>query len=500
MYDVVQRAILHGGEREAAVCGEFRESYAAWGRRAAGVARNLIDAGLREGDRIGCLFRNSAHASECIAAAALGGFVYVPLNFFLTGSELLHLVRLTGMRALVYHPAFADMARRIQEQVPELAILAPLTSEDAAAPSYERWACSGAAPDCAPARGEDDPFVILFTSGTTGTPKGVTLSHGNVIANAESFVRELEIGPESRGLAVSPHFFSAAINCTVIPCMLAAAAVVFADGFNAPRFLETVERERITHVQLVPTMVIRLLDCPDVRSRNLGSLRTVSYGSAPMPLARLREALDTFGPVFLQTYGMTEVPQLVTVLRKEEHVAGSPRLSSCGRPPADAEIRIVDEAGNDLPPRAEGEILMRGRSLMLGYWDMPEETAAAVKDGWMHSGDLGWRDEDGYLYIVGRKKEVIISGGIKIPPKEIEDVLFTHAAVADVVVAGVPHPEWGEMVKAYIVLKPGQRLSAEEVIAYCGARLASYKKPKAVQFVASLPKTTTGKPIRRGLG
>ena len=503
MNEAVRQAIAQGGNRDAAVGGSIRKSYDEWGRRAENVAGHLRSLGTAPGDRVGTLFRNGVHASECVAVAALGGFIYVPLNFYLTAADLAHIVQVTEMRTLIYDPAFEPTVRQILDACPSLMLALPLSAAEVGIPSYEALAESDIPEPPDGTRDPDDPFLILFTSGTTGEPKGVVLSNAAVLANAWSFVDAFEMGPESRSLVVSPHFFSAAVNCATIPFIVGGGTVVFMNGFSTGGFLGAIAHERITHVQVVPTMIIRLLDSGEASRYDLSSLHTIAYGSAPMPLARLREALSVFGPVFAQTYGMTECPELSMVLTKADHVAAlenpdfAHRLASCGRPVPTAEIRIVDETGAEVPEGAEGEILVRGRSLMIGYWRNPEATAKAVENGWMHTGDIGRRGPHGYVFIVGRKKEIIISGGIKIAPNEVESVLFSHPGIADAVVAGVPHPEWGEMVKAFVVPRDGLTLTAEEVIAYCAERLASYKKPRAVEFMTALPKTVTGKPARR---
>ncbi|MBI4595090.1 MAG: AMP-binding protein, partial [Candidatus Tectomicrobia bacterium] len=266
------------------------------------------------------------------------------------------------------------------------------------------------------------------------------------------------------------------------------------------------EREKITNLVVVPTMLIRLLEYPDNTRFDLSSLKRILYGSASMPVTRLKQALERFGPVFAQGYGLTESVGPVTCLRPEEHVVnGAPeevnRLGSCGREMLNAHVRVVREDGSDVARDCQevGEIIIKSDTLLSCYWNMPEQTREAVRDGWLHSGDMATMDSGGYIFIVDRKKDMIISGGINIYPREIEEVLYKHPAVYEAAVIGMPDEEWGEIVQAVIVLKEGQKATEEEIIQYCKDHLATYKKPKKVAFVPSLPKTPTGKILKREL-
>jgi len=274
--------------------------------------------------------------------------------------------------------------------------------------------------------------------------------------------------------------------------------------FDEHEILETIERERVTSLLLIPTMLYRLLMVPDLQSFDLSSVRRIWYGTAPMAVEKLTEAIRVFGNVFRQNYGMTEIAQPITYLGPEDHVIdGAPtqkrRLSSAGRPAMGVEVKVVNENGQPVEPGRVGEILIRSNKLMKGYWKKPEETAEAFEGGWFHTRDMAMVDEDGYLYIMDRKSDMIISGGFNIYPREVEDVIMSHPGVAEAAVIGVPHEMWGEAVKAMVVLKDGVLLTDAEIIEHCRKSLASYKKPASIDFIKEIPKNLYGKVDRRVL-
>jgi acyl-CoA synthetase (AMP-forming)/AMP-acid ligase II len=346
---------------------------------------------------------------------------------------------------------------------------------------------------------DDDDFLITYTSGTTGAAKGALFQQRQSTVHAPIAVHCYEITADSRLLMVYPHNSVASFNVFYIPAWMVGATVVLDDarGFSAKRWLGLVQAERITHCHLVPTMLFRVLEYERLAEFDLSSLQTIGYGSAPMPRERVERLSQVFGDILIQGYGMTEVTSLATVLSKQEHaeaLAGdSARLASCGRPVFASEIRVVDDDGTDVPPDTIGEIVFRGPLLMSGYWGDPALTAETIVDGWLHSGDLGKLDADGYLYIVDRKKDIIISGGANISGREVEEVLYWHPAVAEAVVVGRPDPEWGEKVHAFVIPHEGEEVSADALIAFCRERLAHYKCPDRIDFAPELPRNALGK-------
>jgi len=274
--------------------------------------------------------------------------------------------------------------------------------------------------------------------------------------------------------------------------------------FDPPAVLDAIERERITSTIWVPTMIISLLQEPDVENRDLSSLRLIMYGASPMPVPVLERAISTLGPVLMQVYGLSEQSGALSRLPREEHVlngteADRRRLASCGKEMLSDWVRIVDDQGMDVAPGQVGEIIARGPNIMVGYWREPEHTAQALRDGWLYTGDLAKMDEDGYIYIVDRKKDVIISGGENISSREVEEAVYIHPAVLECAVIGIPDPKWGEAVAALVVLKPGQTATEEEIIQVCQENLAGYKKPRTITFVESLPRTPMGKVMKEAL-
>jgi acyl-CoA synthetase (AMP-forming)/AMP-acid ligase II len=290
----------------------------------------------------------------------------------------------------------------------------------------------------------------------------------------------------------------------VLPIMLRGGRSMILSGFEVDLLLKTIEKERVTHLLLVPTMINMMLNHPDLKKYDLRSIRTIFYSASPMPVERIKQAIQVFGPVLIQGYGCTESSALITYLPKEDHMFEEKpkklkRLASCGVPIMACDVRVVNEKEEDIKPGEVGEIIERGDDTMMGYWKDPERTAETLKNGWLHTRDMAMVDEEGYIYIVDRKADMIISGGYNIYPTEVEEVLFRHPAVFEASVIGVPDDLWGESVKAIVVLKEGMKATEDELIQHCKNYLSSYKKPKSVDFISELPKNPYGKILRRKL-
>lgn len=351
----------------------------------------------------------------------------------------------------------------------------------------------------------DDPAWLFYTSGTTGKPKGAVETHRNLLAMTRHFLLELgdDLAPTDVMLHLAP--ISHGSTSVALPHLAVGAANAFprALAFDPSAVAQTIEELRVTATMLAPTMIRILLDAPETRTRDLSSLKTIVYGAAPMPVPDLEEALEVFGPVFVQFYGQAEAAATISSLGKSEHRVDDPvarhRLASAGRETFSTRIRIVDPGGTPLPAGQVGEIVVRGELVMPGYWNMPEATAQTIKDGWLHTGDAGYLDEDGYLFITDRVKDMIISGGSNIYAREVEDSLLAHPLIAQVAIIGVPDAKWGEAVAAVVVPAPGAELSAEDVREFARASMASYKKPRHVWFTDSFPIGPTGKVLKREL-
>jgi acyl-CoA synthetase (AMP-forming)/AMP-acid ligase II len=310
------------------------------------------------------------------------------------------------------------------------------------------------------------------------------------------------IGPQTVNLNIGPLTHAAGLMFMVYYSR--GATNIILPGFDEQQILTTIERERVNSLLLIPTMLYRLLMFPDLKAYDLSSVNRIWYGTAPMAVDRLKEGIRRFGNVFRQNYGMTEIAQPITYLGPEDHIvdgteAQMKRLSSAGRPAMGVEVKVVDQDGGQVKPGEIGEILLKSNKLFKAYWKMPEETAAAFKDGWFHTKDMATVDEEGFVYIVDRKSDMIISGGFNVYPREVEEVIMAHPGVAETAVIGVPDDIWGEAVKAFIVPREGVKLTEEEIIQYCRDKLAGYKKPKSVDFVKEIPKNVYGKINRREL-
>jgi len=352
----------------------------------------------------------------------------------------------------------------------------------------------------------EDGLYLYYTSGTTAMPKGALHTNANMAFNAQTMVVAFNMRyHRERALAVQPLYFTAPTGCMINPSMYAASPVVILDGFNPQEMLEVIQNEKITQTYVVPTMIFRMVEFPGADNYDFSSLTRIIYGSSSIPVTVLKKAISKFGPIFHQVYGLSEA-HLVTFLPADEHFSeGSEKetrkLASCGREAPECRVRVVREDGTDIKRDMQetGEIIGRSDYLMKEYFRMPEQTRKTLVNGWLYTGDIASMDEDGYIYILDRKNDLIISGGINIYPREVEEVLYAHPAVAEASVVGVPDDEWGESVKAYIALRSGMKATEQEIINFAKERLASYKKPKHVEFLDSLPKGSTGKILKKEL-
>jgi fatty-acyl-CoA synthase len=454
----------------------------------------LTQFGLKKESRVALLVHNRMEVVEVLVGAAKAGLVYVGLNFRMSEAELGTCLANAEPSIMIAEPEYEALAARLAKArgIPLLVLETP---------SYE-GALAGASPALpAAAHGvfPADKFAIVYTSGTTGLPKGILFNHSAAIQHGTTACIEYEIGEDARYLIQIPH--NSSVNITMVPVLMAGGAVGFADsrGFNSFGFCEAVEQNKVTHTFLVPTQLARLLEQdPGDFPKRLSTVRILGYGSSPIPAERLRQLIEKYGPIFIQLYGMAEIASIGTLLRKHDHVrALSDRpqlLASCGRASYATTVRIVDDKGNDVPAGETGEVIFGGTHTMVEYFREPDRTEKVLINGWMHSGDVGRMDEEGYYYIVDRIKDLIIRGGYNLAPSEVEKVLYTHPAVLDAAVVGVPDEKWGEAVLAVVSLKPGMKATADELLKICKASsLSSIKQPERVEIVAEIPKNTIGK-------
>jgi len=340
--------------------------------------------------------------------------------------------------------------------------------------------------------------MIVYTSGTTGRPKGVTLSHKNCLTDARHVVMEMLLEDNHILMLIFPLFHSAAISI-VFRTYYIGATLVMGNSTDPGEILRTMEREKVTDIIIVPTLLIALCNTPGVRNYDLTSLQLIIYGAAIMPVEQLKRAMDIFKCNFMNGYGTTEAAPTISVLKPPEHKIAladeshREMLASCGKAIVGVETKVVGPDDREVAPGELGELCARGENVMMGYWGKPEDTRIALRNGWLHTGDLVRMDEEGYIYIVDRLKDIIISGGENIASREVEEVLYSHSAIMEAAVIGVPDPKWGEAIKAVVVLKENTSITEKELIDFCKERLASFKKPKSVDFVKALPKNPQGK-------
>jgi fatty-acyl-CoA synthase len=403
------------------------------------------------------------------------------------------------IETLVYDPAtYGERAHQLLERVPTLKRLLSFGPDDDATDLIALAESFSPKPLKAPVVNPDDVSGLAYTGGTTGKPKGAMITFRSSVAMTNIQMAEWQWPDEIRFLIATP--LSHAGASFFLPTLLRGGSIVVLPGFDPTRVLETIEKYRITATMLVPTMLYVLLDHPALATTDVSSLKTIYYGAAAISPTRLKEAIERFGPIFFQFFGQTECPMCITSLRKEDHdPTNLERLASCGRPVPWLHVALLDDAGNEVPVGEPGEICVRGPLVMAGYWKKPEQTAEALADGWLHTGDIARRDADGFYYIVDRKKDMIVSGGFNVFPREVEDVISAHPAVAAVAVIGVPDEKWGEAVKAVVVTRPGASVASEELISLVKDHKGSIHAPKSVDFVEALPVSALGKADKKAL-
>ncbi|MET8565522.1 acyl-CoA synthetase [Streptomyces flaveolus] len=449
--------------------------------RAAGV---LLGQGLAPGDRVGSYGHNSDAYLIGFLACARAGLVHVPVNHNLTGDDLAYIVRQSGSSLVLTDPGLADRLPGDVQTLPLRDTGDALLARLATTPPYD-----------GPEPRTEDLVQLLYTSGTTALPKGAMMTHRALVHEYLSAITALDLSAGDRPAHSLPLYHSAQLHVFLLPYLAVGATNLILDAPDGDRLFDLVEAGRVDSLFAPPTVWIGLAGRPDFTTRDLSGLRKAYYGASIMPvpvLERLRERLPELG--FYNCFGQSEIGPLATVLAPDEHQG---RMDSCGRPVLFVDARVVDEDGKDVPAGTPGEIVYRSPQLCEGYWDKPEETAEAFRDGWFHSGDLAVRDAEGYLTIVDRVKDVINSGGVLVASRQVEDALYTHDAVAEAAVIGLPDERWIEAVTAVVV--PRGEVTEEGLIAHVRARLPPFKAPKRVVFVRELPRNASGKILKREL-
>ncbi|WP_454644705.1 AMP-binding protein [Bradyrhizobium liaoningense] len=494
---LVRFAVNRWPDRVALVGDGVRWTYREMAAQANRLVRFYKSVGLTRGNAVALLSGNSAEVVAAIQAAQILGLRYTALHPL--GSEEDHAFVLADgeIDALILDPSrYADRGRALARRV-KLSHVLTLGACDFGIDALSAMASFDGSNAQIEARPEDIS-VLAYTGGTTGRPKGVIQRHRTSVNFITQELAYWEWPQEIRFLVATP--LSHAAGAMLIPTLVKGGTFHFQKGFDAENFLTTVEQERITATFLVPTMLYKLLDYPRLNEYDLSSLQMLIYGAAPTSPARLKQALDVFGPILCQLYGQTEAPMTISYLSKADHsLDQTERLGSCGLPIPANQVRLLKEDGHEAEVGEPGEICFRGPIIMEGYWKRPEETEKVFAGGWLRTGDIARRDEDGFLYIVDRSKDMIVTGGFNVFPREIEDCLAQHPAVAMSAVVGVPDEKWGEAVKAVVVLKPGSTVETDELKALVRQHKGSLHTPKIIEIVASLPLTTVGKLDRKAV-
>ncbi|OGL10143.1 MAG: fatty-acyl-CoA synthase [Candidatus Rokubacteria bacterium RIFCSPLOWO2_02_FULL_73_56] len=482
-------------DRACLVWGDATLTYADLAARAGRTATGLARLGLGRGDVVAVLLYNCPEFLEAMFAVARLGAVFMPINWRLAGEEIAYVVGHAGARLVITEPELAARAAPARPLVPAAGWVTVGGAPAGFAP-FEALRDAGPAPplaDVAP----DDVHRLMYTSGTTGRPKGVMITYANLYWKNLAHVIEFSVTGADRGLACGPLYHVGALDLTTTTVLHAGGTVEVHRTFEAAAVLDAFERHGVTSAWLAPSMVNQLLAHPTLERRDLSRVRLLIDGGEKMPVPLIERLLGAFPNAwFADAYGLTETVSGDTFLDKRATLA---KLGSVGKPCLHLDVAIWDDADRPVAPGALGEIVLRGPKVFKGYWRDPEATAAAFRGGWFHTGDIGVLDADGFLYIVDRKKDMIVSGGENIASPEVERVLYEHPAVLEAAVVGCPDARWGEVPVAFVVLREGARAAATELEAHCRARLARFKVPRAVHFVEALPRNPSGKVLKRVL-
>jgi fatty-acyl-CoA synthase len=506
--ELLPKAVKLYPHREAVVCGDLRLTYREFARRVWRLAHGLESLKLQRNDRVAILHENCHVFLEAYFAAAHLGLILVPLNFRLSPKELAMIINDSGALVLIAQAKFRDKVVELPKfgcKVDKV-IWTQDTSEEGSMDYEKLLAAQEGTPPAERSLRDDDVAHLYYTSGTTGRPKGVMLTHKNVKSHALGSIAELHLTDSDHWFHVAPLFHLADAWATFAITWVGGKHVIV-PTFDPAKVLKLIQEERITLTNLIPTMLNMMVNHPEARTFDYSSLRVILSGGAPIAPEVVRKIIDTFECDYIQTYGMTETSPYLTLSILKDQLKGLPRerqlefKASTGREFINVSLKVVSPEGKEVArDNAQvGEIIVKGDTVTAGYWNMPEETNKTIRDGWLYTGDLAVVNEEEYVTIVDRKKDMIITGGENVYSTEVENVLYTHDAVLEAAVIGVPDLKWGEAVKACVVLKPGKTATEEEIIAFCKANLAHYKAPKSVDFLEALPRTGSGKIYKKGL-
>jgi len=483
--------------------GDYELTYQQANKRINKLANGLKSLGIKKGENVVILLHNCPEFLETLFACFKAGIGTVPINFRLHPKECSFIINNSEAVAVILGDDFRNSLYALKKEMPRVNHYICISDPLEGMLRYEELIDGKSAHFLDVDVERDDLAWLFYTSGTTGQPKGAMLTHHVLTTMTMNFFADITpLGPEDAILHAAPLSHGSGLYCLPNVAKGAANVILKSKTFDPKIVFETIERRKVTNMFLAPAMIKRLITSPEINRSDLSSLKCIHYGGAPIYVEDLKSAVKKLGQVFVQLFGQAESPMTISYLRKEEHLLeGSEeqmrRLTSAGIPRTDVEVNIFNEKDEEVPPGQMGEIVVRGEVVMKGYWKNPKATTETLRGGWLHTGDLGIMDEKGYVYILDRAKDMIISGGENIYSREIEDVILQHPSVHEVTVIGVPDETWGEAIKAIVALKEGQKATEEEIINFCKGYLASYKKPKSVEFTDVIPKNPYGKVLKR---
>ena len=497
--------------KQAIVCGGKRWTYEEFGNRINRLSHCLKSFGIKKNDKVAILHPNCHIFLEAYYAIPQIGAISVPINHRLSGREIAFILQDSESRILIADSTFKNQIDLIRKEIPAIEkILWAGENKISDGPgdlNYER-ALAGADSSLLSESliNGEDTAQIYYTSGTTGRPKGVMLSHKNVATHALGTIAEIHLTDRDVWIHVAPLFHLADAWATWAVTWVGGTHVLVRE-FDAKLVLETIQKERVTLTNLIPTMLNLMVNHPDVGKFDYSSLRVLLSGGAPIAPEVVRKIVETFKCEYIQTYGMTETSPYLTLSILKEHLRELPNedqlrfKSKTGREFIGVELKVVNDQGEEVKrdEKEVGEIIVKGDIVTKGYWKLPEETKKSIKEGWLYTGDMAVIDQEGYVTIVDRKKDMILTGGENVYSTEVENILYMHPAILECAVVGVPDQKWGEAVKGIVVLKASQRATQEEIIQFCKERLAHYKAPKSIDFIQALPRTGSGKIHKKGL-
>jgi fatty-acyl-CoA synthase len=509
--ETLKKALKLYPQKQAIVCGEKRWTYQEFCNRINRLSHGLNGFGVRKDDKVAILHPNCHTFLEAYYAIPQIGAISVPINYRLSPGEIAFILQDSESKILIADSMFKNQVDPIREEIRGIERILWTGGlqelDDSIDLNYEevmQQSDFGVLPDLS--MSSEDVAQIYYTSGTTGRPKGVMLSHQNVTTHALGTIAEIHLTDRDVWIHVAPLFHLADAWATWAVTWVGGTHVLVRE-FDAKVVLETIEKEKVTLTNLIPTMLNLMVNHPEVGRFDYSSLRVLLSGGAPIAPEVVRKIIETFNCDYIQTYGMTETSPYLTLSILKEHLkklSDEDQLrfkSKTGREFIGVELKVVDEQGKEIKKdeKEVGEIIVKGDIVTKGYWKLPEETKKSIKEGWLYTGDMAVIDGEGYVTIVDRKKDMILTGGENVYSTEVENVLYMHPAILECAVIGIPNQKWGEAVKGFVVLKSGQKATEQEIIQFCKERIAHYKAPKSIDFIGALPRTGSGKIHKKDL-